>query len=272
VHYQGDDEPTWELSDNVHPSISRTPYLHLCSFSQINSLLVSAWDKREYKDGPLYVCDPVRPFYCAYYLLSSRRAAGRDKPGTSTCMTTTRPGESPKAQMSESCLRHHVTRRRVASLSVGSSNATAIPSRTRRSKVGALVCLLIPTFSSAGKRTAGLFVQTFMCGVILALDELYNAESKTQVVLSHARTVRRYGELKKKMVPLDCYDDACHFNARLESLMGMDWAFAALAAMDHATDVFHFSNHVDEDCVVQTSPYKRPLLNVSNAHGALPSR
>ena len=56
------------------------------------------------------------------------------------------------------------------------------------------------------------------------------------------------------------YDDACHLDSRIESLMGLGWEFACLACMDHVTEILHFVGHIDPDCVAQTNWRKRPHL------------
>ena len=108
------------------------------------------------------------------------------------------------------------------------------------------------------RHTVGILVGTKPCGTVVLFNELYGAESVTQVYASGLDYVSNLPEADKPKVIN--YDDACHLvkfarnHYKKKNLQNEHTKF--MAEVPIVVDKFHFRNHVDKWCHENCNPYQ----------------
>ena len=106
------------------------------------------------------------------------------------------------------------------------------------------------------RRTAGLMVGAWPCGVVPFVEELYGSESLTQV---HGHLCNFLDSGKEILDKLETifYDDACHMWKFMTKKERMAYSEAAtrLGKLEMMVDFFHIKNHTDKFCHENLNPY-----------------
>eukprot|EP00732_Lithocolla_globosa_P003390 Lithocolla_globosa_v1_NODE_2703_length_1899_cov_64.991866.p1 type:complete len:184 gc:universal NODE_2703_length_1899_cov_64.991866:987-436(-) len=120
-------------------------------------------------------------------------------------------------------------------------------------------------YSLKFKRTAGVCASVASNGIILALCELYGAESKTQVYLFFLTLLAGFVAAGKHIPGYLLYDDGCHLFHFRERRKDRNESLCKLFNdVIIAIDRLHFKNHVDTWCKKHMNPNKYPDLDGVN--------
>ena len=106
-------------------------------------------------------------------------------------------------------------------------------------------------------RTGGVLVMGKPCGVITHIEEIFGAESITNVAEMIERAL---GDLGSETVNV-LYDDACHL---FRHAIKRPSVYPELSTRNMKVDKFHFKNHVDPWCKQNMDPYKCDALKEVN--------
>jgi len=110
-------------------------------------------------------------------------------------------------------------------------------------------------------RTWGAVEAVWNCGIIFGYQELFYAESKSQIFYFLLVLIRYACKCGFPIPPVAAYDDACHLVAFLRNRRGMSEYSAVLCAIDWCIDRFHLDNHKDPKCKRLYNPDTRPELD-----------
>jgi len=112
-------------------------------------------------------------------------------------------------------------------------------------------------------RSACVMAAMWPCGIFVRADELYRAESLSQVYLF---VLSLLASLDGHLPNIIGYDDGCHFGRFITNpiRMAFNALTRALGAIRVVIDRFHFRNHTDADCRAHYNPYDRPELKGVN--------
>ncbi|CAF1152305.1 unnamed protein product [Didymodactylos carnosus] len=112
-------------------------------------------------------------------------------------------------------------------------------------------------------RTSGIIAAVYNCGYICALQELYGAESISQVYMFLVQIVNEFENTPTVLA----YDDACHLVSFIKNAKNFERRTAARKRIDNMTivcDKMHYKNHVDPRCRRNCSPYNHEIAKRVN--------
>eukprot|EP00732_Lithocolla_globosa_P005613 Lithocolla_globosa_v1_NODE_5903_length_1167_cov_69.378597.p1 type:complete len:180 gc:universal NODE_5903_length_1167_cov_69.378597:690-151(-) len=119
------------------------------------------------------------------------------------------------------------------------------------------------------KRTAGVCASVASNGVVIALCELYGAESKTQVYLFFLCVLAAFVAAGKPPPLYLLYDDGCHlFHFRERRKHRVEILCQMFNAVKIAIDRLHFKNHIDAWCKKYMNPNKHKDLDGVNTQSS----
>ena len=101
--------------------------------------------------------------------------------------------------------------------------------------------------------TAGILALVSGCGLFLKLDEIFGAESITQLQFFLFEAYHKEGIVKPKVL---VYDDACHLKKFLLNRPDSVLCRTLLRSYEIVCDRFHFPNHVSAWCKANVDPAK----------------
>lgn len=101
--------------------------------------------------------------------------------------------------------------------------------------------------------SAGILALVSGCGLFLKIDEIYGAESITQLHYFLFEAYHKNGITKPKVL---VYDDACHLLKFLQNRPNSILCRALLRGMEICCDRFHFPNHKSAWCKANVDPGK----------------
>jgi len=110
------------------------------------------------------------------------------------------------------------------------------------------------------RTSAACATACYPCNVIVYIDEIFNAESCTQISLFLLDIVRK---LKNPLKVL-CYDDVCHLDPFIMKRRHVADMKILADIPSKRIDAFHFPNHVDPLCKIRYNPANEPMLNGVN--------
>ena len=112
------------------------------------------------------------------------------------------------------------------------------------------------------KKTAGVNLVLFPCGIILSVDELYGSESLSQVLLPIYALMKNEG--LREDVKVLIHDNACKFAAFVQKRRDETTLMSHLSTLDMRVDRHHFKNHVGAKCRRNHNPDTCELLDGVN--------
>jgi hypothetical protein len=126
-------------------------------------------------------------------------------------------------------------------------------------------CRNLKEFQYAEKKhtTAGILALVSGCGLFLKLDEIFGAESLTQLNFFLFEAYHKDGIVKPKVL---VYDDACHLLKFLRNRPNSLLCRTLLRGMAIVCDRFHFPNHKDPWCKANVDPGKCTVPGFSKAN------
>ena len=105
-----------------------------------------------------------------------------------------------------------------------------------------------------------IFITASPCGVIVAFNEIFQAESKMQCLGSLLKFMVNLPEEKQLRIRLHMYDNMCHLHPAARNLLkhkSSSMLKFYTENLKHAVDFFHHRGHVDPDCKKTVQPIHR---------------